>query len=85
MEEDFNEEWWILERNRQAGAESETIIDRPKGTIHPKYPDFVYHVDYGYLKNTISMDNAGIDVWIGSDSGQTIDAIICAVDLLKQD
>ena len=66
-------------------AESEIIIDRPKGTVHPKYPDFVYPVDYGYLKNTTSMDNAGIDVWVGSDSSQMIDAIMCTVDLLKRD
>lgn len=29
---------------------SEIVIDRPKGTAHPKYPDFIYKVDYGYLK-----------------------------------
>ena len=39
---------------------SEIVIDRPKGTAHPKYPDFIYKVDYGYLKNTSSMDGAGI-------------------------
>lgn len=66
-------------------AESEIIIDRPKGTVHPKYPDFIYQVDYGYLKNTTSMDNGGIDVWLGSDSGQAVDAIMCTVDLLKRD
>lgn len=66
-------------------AESEIIIDRPKGTVHPNYLDFVYPIDYGYLKNTTSMDNAGIDVWVGSDSSQTIDAIMCTVDLLKRD
>ncbi len=45
---------------------SEIIIDRPKGMTHPKYSDFVYQVDYGYLKNTSSMDGAGIDVYVGS-------------------
>ncbi len=65
--------------------ESEIIIDRPKGTVHPKYPDFIYPVDYGYLKNATSMDNAGIDVWVGSDGSQTIDAIMCTVDLMKRD
>ena len=63
---------------------SEIIIDRPKGTAHPKYPDFIYKVDYGYLKNTSSMDGAGIDVWVGSGDKQ-IDAIICIVDLMKRD
>lgn len=64
-------------------AEFEIIIDRPKGTVHPKYRNFIYHVDYGYLKNTTSMDNTGIDVWIGPDGSQTVDAIMCTVDLMK--
>ena len=63
---------------------SEMVIDRPKGTAHPKYPDFIYKVDYGYLKNTSSMDGAGIDVWIGSGE-KKIDAIMCIVDLMKRD
>lgn len=63
---------------------SEIVIDRPKGTAHPKYPDFIYKVDYGYLKNTSSMDGAGIDVWVGSGE-KKIDAIMCIVDLVKRD
>lgn len=65
--------------------ESEIVIDRPKGTAHPKYPDFIYKVDYGYLKNTTSMDGGGIDVWKGTDPKAEIDAIICIVDLTKKD
>ena len=64
--------------------DSEIIIDRPKGTAHPKYPNFIYKVDYGYLKETSSMDGGGIDVWVGSGEKQ-IDAIICIVDLIKKD
>ena len=56
-------------------SKSEIIIDRPKGTAHPKYPDFIYKVNYGYLKDTASMDGAGIDVWVGTN-GKNIDAII---------
>ena len=63
---------------------SEIIIDRPKGTSHPKYPDFIYRVDYGYLKDTNSMDGAGIDEWVGSDE-KKVDAIMCIVDLMKKD
>ena len=63
---------------------SEIVIDRPKGTAHPKYSNFIYKVDYGYLKNTSSMDGAGIDVWVGSGKKQ-IDAIMCIVDLMKRD
>lgn len=78
-----NDEFW--DAVDKLVAESEIIIDRPRGTVHPKYPDFVYPIDYGYLKNTTSMDSDGIDVWLGSDSSQIIDAIICTVDLLKRD
>ncbi len=63
---------------------SEIVIDRPKGTAHPKYPNFVYQVDYGYLKDTESFDGAGIDVWVGSVETK-IDAIMCSVDLMKND
>lgn len=63
---------------------SEIVIDRPKGTAHPKYPNFIYRVDYGYLKDTKSMDGSGIDVWVGSGEKE-IDAIMCIVDLMKKD
>jgi len=65
-------------------SESKIIIDRPKGSRHPKYQNFVYPVDYGYLEGTTSMDGGGIDVWIGT-GGESIDAVICTVDLLKKD
>ena len=65
-------------------SESKIIIDRPKGTRHPKYPDFVYILDYGYLENTTSMDGNGIDLWKGTN-GNVIDAIICTLDLRKRD
>ncbi len=65
-------------------CDSQIVIDRPKGTVHPKYSNFIYKVDYGYLKNTSSMDGAGIDVWVGSGDKQ-IDAIMCIVDLMKRD
>lgn len=65
--------------------ESEIVIDRPKGSVHPRYPNFLYKVDYGYLKNTSSMDGGGVDIWKGTAPEQKVDAIICIVDLLKRD
>lgn len=79
----INHEFWTA--LDELVKDSEIVIDRPKGTAHPKYPDFIYQVDYGYLKNTASMDGEGIDVWIGTDSEKKIDAIICIVDLMKRD
>lgn len=65
-------------------AQSEIIIDRPHGTAHPRFPDFIYPLDYGYLENTSSMDGGGIDVWLGSGE-KTLDAVVCIVDLMKRD
>ena len=76
-----NDFWKVLD---ELVSNSEIIIDRPKGTTHPKFPNFVYQVDYGYLKDTSSMDGAGIDVWVGS-AEKKIDAIMCIVDLMKKD
>ena len=64
--------------------QSEIVIDRPRGSSHPRYPDFIYPVDYGYLKSTASMDGGGIDVWLGTGDGG-VNAVICTVDLLKKD
>jgi len=65
--------------------ESEIVIDRPKGSHHPRYPELDYLVDYGYLKNTTAMDGGGIDVWRGTKVSGKIDAIVCTVDLRKKD
>jgi inorganic pyrophosphatase len=65
--------------------DNEIIIDRPKGTRHPKYNEMAYVVDYGFIKGTKSMDNGGIDIFVGSVPNKIIDAIICTIDLAKRD
>ena len=79
---DYNEEFW--DALDELVKTSEIVVDRPKGSIHPRFPDFIYRLDYGYLRGTSSMDGAGIDVWVGSGD-KKIDAIICIVDLMKKD
>ena len=60
------------------------VIDRPRGSVHPRYPAFVYPLDYGYLKGTSASDGSGIDVWRGTaDTG--IAAIVVTVDMMKRD
>lgn len=61
------------------------IIDRPKGSCHPKYPDLIYPLDYGYLQNTTSMDHGGIDIWVGSSSEKIVVGCIITVDSIKND
>ena len=78
----YNEGFW--QALDELVSASDIVIDRPKGTAHPKYPDFIYKVDYGYLKDTTSMDGGGIDVWVGSGE-KKLDAIMCIVDVQKKD
>ena len=79
MEKDF---WDFLEELVQS---KKKIIDRPKGSNHPRIPEIIYPVDYGYLEDTSSMDGGGIDIWVGSDIKQKINGIICTIDALKSD
>ena len=74
--------WLALDRLMAA---SKIVIDRPKGSAHPRFPDRIYPVDYGYLQNTASMDGDGIDVWRGTAESASITAVICTVDLMKRD
>ena len=61
------------------------LLDRPKGTAHPRYPDLIYPLDYGYLENTFAGDGGDIDVWIGSGNKKTLTGILCTFDKLKRD
>lgn len=73
------------ERLKAILNESEMVIDRPKGSRHPKYPKIVFPLDYGYLKNTSGGDGNEIDIWLGSLEDKELNAIACTVDILKRD
>lgn len=64
---------------------SEIVIDRPKGSRHPRYADCIYPLDYGYLAGTSASDGGGIDVWVGSLPEKRIVGIAATVDLVKRD
>lgn len=50
------------------GREIDVIIDRPLGTIHPREPDTVYAVNYGYVPQTLAPDGHPLDVYVlGAD------------------
>ena len=66
-------------------ASSEIVIDRPRGSRHPRLPHIIYPLNYGYLANTTSPDGDGIDVWLGSGTDRTLRAILLSVDLEKRD
>jgi inorganic pyrophosphatase len=74
--------WEALDR---LVAEHRLVLDRPKGSRHPRYPEVVYPLDYGYLDGTTASDGGGIDVWAGSLPERTLTAVLLTVDMLKRD
>jgi inorganic pyrophosphatase len=74
--------WQFL---RRLIAENLWVIDRPKGSHHPRFPDLVYPLDYGYLDDTSAVDGGGIDVWLGSQPDRSLSGIACTIDLYKRD
>lgn len=61
------------------------VIDRPRGTPHPRYPSFIMPLDYGYLAGTTAADGGGIDVWCGTLPRDRVSGVIVSVDITKMD
>ena len=74
--------WQTITELAEAGS---ILLDRPRGSAHPRYPGMIYPLDYGYLENTSAADGGGIDVWIGSKGGKMLTGILCTFDRLKRD
>ena len=64
---------------------SELVFDRPRGSPHPRYPDIIYPLDYGYLTGTSGGDGDELDLWRGSLREPHLNAVMCTVDLGKRD
>lgn len=39
-------------------------MDRPIGTVHPKHPDLVYPINYGYVPGLIAPDGEEQDAYV---------------------
>jgi len=66
-------------------ASGNVIIDRPKGSPHPRFPQMIYPLDYGYLDNATGGDGDGLDLWRGDSGSLKLDAVLCSVDSVKKD
>lgn len=40
------------------------VIDRPLGSVHPKHPNIVYPINYGYVPGIIAPDGEEQDVYL---------------------
>lgn len=66
-------------------ASHNIVIERPRGSAHPRYPERIYTLDYGYLDGTTASNGGCIDVWVGSMKERHIGAAMVTVDLDKGD
>ena len=46
------------------GKTLDIMIDRPLGSVHPKYKSLTYTVNYGYIPNVFSDDGEELDVYL---------------------
>lgn len=67
------------------GASHRIVIDRPRGTAHPRHPDVIYPLDYGFLAETTAVDGDGIDCWRGSLPTERVTGVIVTVDVFQDD
>ena len=60
------------------------VIDRPRGSAHPRYPGMIYPLDYGYIPGTAGGDGAEVDVFVGTvNTG--LRAVLLTADARKGD
>jgi inorganic pyrophosphatase len=60
------------------------VLDRPRGSPHPRYREMIYPLDYGYIPGTVGGDGDEVDVFVGSaNTGLT--AALITHDLGKGD
>ncbi len=64
---------------------SRVVLDRPRGSLHPRYGNQPYPVGYGYLAGTAAIDAGGVDIWVGSLHKMEVVGALCTVDLQKKD
>ncbi len=46
------------------GQRVTVTIDRPLGSRHPRYPDLVYPINYGFAPGTVSGDGMPVDAYL---------------------
>jgi inorganic pyrophosphatase len=47
-------------------GERGVVIDRPRGSAHPRYTKRIYPLNYGFIPDTIGGDGHPVDVFMGT-------------------
>jgi inorganic pyrophosphatase len=73
------------QRLEQITESANIVIDRPRGSHHPRFPNIEYPLDYGFLEGVGSSDGNDLDVWCGSLEPRSVVGIVCTADSMKCD
>lgn len=55
-------------------TENKIFVERSRGATHPRFAEYIYPHDYGYIANTASTDGMEIDCWIGTKRSSKLDS-----------
>ncbi len=62
----------LIKNLQYIGKTVKVKVDQPIGSSHPKYPETIYEVNYGFVPNTLNGDDEELDVYIlGEDKPLT--------------
>lgn len=59
-------------------------IDRPHRSRHPRYPEIVYPIDYGYVNGTRGTDGDEVDLFVGTGTSGLV-ALLLTTDFRRGD
>ena len=54
----------VAEYKGLIGKDVEVLMDRPIGAIHPKHPEIIYPINYGYIDGLLGGDGEEQDVYV---------------------
>ena len=64
---------------------NEVKVLRQKGDVHPTFKNLIYPVNYGRLKDTASVNQDGVSVYLGTGNRNEITAVVVAADILSKE
>ena len=60
----MNQENYLQSLKSLLGKEVLVHVDRPLGSHHPKYPDHIYPINYGYIEDFLAPDGDFQDAYL---------------------
>ncbi len=66
------------------GKKVKVTVDRPLGSHHPKYPDIVYELNYGYVDGVIAPDGEAQDAYIIGEDKPIADFVGVVIAIIKR-